>query len=140
MTLFWMACREPPWGPARNTIRGIAVPRIKSAKLLNEKFERPEGFTLDGFFGAGFGLIPGGEPEKIRICFTDWAAAYVQEHEWHPTQKITAKRDGSSELTMECALNGQLVSWVLSFGSCARVLGPEALQLAVSEEARTMIS
>src|SRR5690606_36624684 len=32
MTLFWMACREPPWGPARNTIRGIAVPHIKSAK------------------------------------------------------------------------------------------------------------
>lgn len=127
-------------GDGRDFFTEFAVPRIKSAALLDEKFERPEGFTLDGFFGAGFGLIPGGEPETIRIRFTDWAAAYVQEHEWHPTQKIATKRDGSAELTMECAVNGQLVSWVLSFGSCARVLGPEGLQLAVSEEARTMIS
>ncbi len=121
-------------GEGRDFFTEFAVPRIKRAALLEQIFERPEGFTLDGFFGAGFGLIPGGEPEDIRIRFTDWAATYVQEHEWHPTQKIVVNKDGSADLSMRCAVNGQLVSWVLSFGGCARVEGPETLREGVSSE------
>jgi len=59
----------------------------------------------------------------------------VAEKVWHPSQKLTRKRDGSVVLQLVLADLDEVASWVLSFGPSALVLGPPALRQQVAEAA-----
>ncbi len=54
---------------------------------------------------------------------------------WHPSQKLTRKKDGSVVLQLVLADLDEVASWVLSFGPNAMALGPPALRQQVAEAA-----
>lgn len=114
-------------------VRTFAVDRIRRAEPTSRRFQVPSSFDFDAYIGGSFGVIA--EPATtVRILFEPGWATYVEEHTWHPSQSLERRRDGRLELRMEVGGTAELRSWVLSFGSGAEVLEPEALRRQVVSE------
>ncbi len=119
----------------RRDIRMFALDRIKHLELTDESFEIPEGFNLQDFMKASFGVFHG-EPMTIRIWFAPEIADYIRERVWHQTQKIVSGPDGSIVFEAEVAGTEEIKFWVMRWGAGAVVLSPEALREEIREEAR----
>lgn len=119
-------------------VRTFAVDRIRSAALGDETFSVPDSFDFDAYTASSFGVVA--EPAtQVRIRFERRSALQVEERQWHPSQKIERLPGGAIELTLEVGGLTELESWVLSFGSGARVLEPEALRTRVERELATAL-
>ena len=64
----------------------------------------------------------------IRILLDPVAAPLTGERKWHPSQKMTFRKDGSAELTLKVGIAPDLEAWILSWGPRAKVLEPLALR------------
>ena len=116
----------------RNAVRTFALARITRLKNLKRRFERPKDFSLDTMLSESFSAFESTNPQLVRILFDPVAAALVSERKWHPSQKLTPRRDGSAELTMKVGLAPDLESWILGWGPRAEVLAPAALRRSVA--------
>ncbi len=94
--------------------------RINELNVLEESFEFPKDFSLDQYLQTAFRVMTGA-PEVVRVWFRASAAQVVKERIWHPTQEIREQKDGSLVLTLEVPINYEVISWVLGFGSAAKV-------------------
>ena len=114
-------------------IRTFAVDRIRGLETTGEAFTIPASFDFDAYTASSFGVVA--EPAAaVRIRFERSWATHVEEHSWHPSQKLARQGDGSLELRMEVGGTTELRNWVLSFGSGAEVLEPESLRAEVALE------
>jgi predicted DNA-binding transcriptional regulator YafY len=116
-------------------IRTFAVERIREIAETEERFRRDAGFDFEAYVADSFGVIS--EPATVvRILFDRRWAGYVEEHRWHPSQKRLRRPGGRVELQMEVGGTAELRTWILSFGSGAEVIEPEALREEVMRELR----
>jgi predicted DNA-binding transcriptional regulator YafY len=121
-------------------VKTFAVERIAEITRNHRgKFELPAAWNPEGFLQHAFG-ISSGRPEHVRVAFSPTVRTIVRERRWHDTQSLRRLPDGWMELTMQVAVTAELVSWVLSFGRDARVLGPEALRDQIISHAAGMVS
>ena len=75
-----------------------------------------------------------GSPELIEIEIDARGADYVKEREWHRSQEIVERADGSLLLRL-CVCNDlPLRSWIHSLGPMARVVSPLGLVQQIVEE------
>jgi predicted DNA-binding transcriptional regulator YafY len=122
----------------RNDFRIFLVGRIEKWKVLPEKFEREEAFSASEWIGRAFQLYGGGEVEDVSIWFSPQKAQFIRERQWHTSQRIEEKQDGSLVLHMKTAGMVEVKNWVLQFGSEAEVLAPESLRQECMEEIEKM--
>ena len=109
----------------------FAVERIVSVEVLEDRFNLPEELKLDQMYENLFGLVD--EPaQTVRIQFAPDVAYLVKERRWHPSQKNEIQKDGSVIATFTAGGMEELASWILSWGSAARVLEPQVLVEAVT--------
>jgi len=114
-------------------IRTFAVDRIRGVKTTEDSFSVPASFDFDTYTAASFGVVA--EPAvAVRIRFDRSWAIHVEEHSWHPSQKLERRRDGSVDLLMRVGGTTELRNWVLSFGAGAEVLEPESLRAEVATQ------
>jgi len=106
----------------RQTIRTFSLARMRTAKKLKERFDRPEGFDFRRLSGSQFGMHWGKDDIEVRIRFDRSAAAYIRERIWHPSQTIADHPDGSLVLSMTVNHLLELKRWILSWGEAAQVL------------------
>lgn len=118
--------------PEYGEVRTFAVPRIQQLSLLEERFT-PTGDLPDEAFPHSLG-VHSGPPEDVQIAFDASVAPYVRARTWHASQHIEAQSDGSVVLSLRVSLDRALRSWVLSFGSSARVLQPASLVGDIAQE------
>ncbi|MDH3520293.1 MAG: WYL domain-containing protein [Myxococcales bacterium] len=119
-------------------IRTFAVERIRALEATQRRFEPDPDFDFDRYIGASFGVIA--EPAtRVRILFERRWTHYVAERTWHESQRLTRRADGRLELAMEVGGSAELRTWVLSFGSGARVLEPATLRDEVVAELRASL-
>jgi predicted DNA-binding transcriptional regulator YafY len=52
----------------------------------------------------------------------------------HPSQKIKKLKDGSLELAFEVAGTKEIKTWILGFGSLAKVLEPASLVKEIKDD------
>jgi predicted DNA-binding transcriptional regulator YafY len=114
-------------------IRTFAVDRIQSATATARRFEPDPSFDFEAIMAASFGVIAE-KPVQVRIRFERRWAGYVEERVWHASQELTRLGDGRVELTMQVGGTADLRTWILSFGSGAEVIEPEALRKEVVAE------
>lgn len=123
--------------PAYGETRQFAVERIKSLRMTDDHFEAQ--LSLDASqLADSLGVNLGGKPEVVTIEFLPDAAPYVNEREYHPSQTLEARADGSVVLKMKVVVDFALSAWVLSFGRNARVAGPPRLVRAIHEQIEDM--
>jgi predicted DNA-binding transcriptional regulator YafY len=111
----------------RKSIRTFAVSRITHARILDETFTMPAGMNKKKMFGDQFGIVWKDRSYTVRIRFSPEVAPYIRERQWHPTQAIKDRRDGS--LVIEFVTNhlNEVKDWVLSWGPGATALAPATL-------------
>lgn len=120
----------------RNDFRLFLIGRIQQMKLLKEKFERDESFSIEDWIDSGFQLYAGGDTEEVAIWFSVNKAQFIRERRWHPSQTIEEKPDGSLVLHLKTGGLVEVRNWVLPFGDDAEVLQPISLREDITEEIR----
>ncbi|RBP38122.1 putative DNA-binding transcriptional regulator YafY [Roseimicrobium gellanilyticum] len=90
---------------ARRAERTFALPRMRHLTLLKTRFAPPADFDAAKHLAGGFGVwsyeLEGRKQEMVRLLFTGYAARVVAERQWHPSQEIVAKKDGSIEFRLQ---------------------------------------
>jgi predicted DNA-binding transcriptional regulator YafY len=119
--------------PVYGQMRTFAVQRIKTLTVTGDTFN-PVQEVSSAPYGNSLGMYTGGTPEQVEIEFAPRLAPYIEEREWHESQTIVQRADGSIVLKMKIAIDLPLRSWVLGFGHQARVLKPSALAETILEE------
>jgi len=111
----------------RKAMRTFNIQRIKAMHICPEHFTFPENFSIEEYIESSFGVFKG-EKEQVKILFSPDVSRWIKEKEWHPSQKIEEREDGSLVLSMEVEGFEEISSWVLSFGEKAVILEPEELR------------
>ncbi len=125
----WVASGRP-YLVARCTETGLwkhfHLARIRTAKVLDEPFDRDGSFELTEYVTRGFGAFHG--PVHDVVIDLDSEVAHVaRESEYHPSQRVEPLADGGARLTMRTAGLPPLAAWVAGFGGKARATEPAAL-------------
>jgi proteasome accessory factor B len=111
--------------PAYKDIRTFAVDRITSVSLEKQTFVPKEG-AGDEVFANSLGVNTG-PAAQVDIEFEPRVAPYVRARVWHASQQLREGPGGALVLSMNVCHDWALRSWILSWGSFARVLAPAAL-------------
>lgn len=119
------------WVPEYAQMRTFALERIETLAMDDERFE-PRPLHADPFTNS-LGAYTGAA-EPVAIEFNADAAAYVTGREWHRSQEIEERPDGSILLRLEVSIDLPLRSWILSFGAAARVVLPHKLASEIAEQ------
>lgn len=128
------------WSEYAQDVRHFKVDRIEALQLLHKKFQIPDSFSVQAWLEGSFGLFsPENRSYRIEIEFHGTAAETVRESRWHPNQRFTTKPDGRTIMSLNLRSLHEIKSWVLSFGSQARVLKPGLLVRMVREELQSTV-
>ena len=119
-------------------VRLFAVDRIRSMTVTNHAYQMPLGFDVEQYVQDAL-VIMRGAPITVELLFTKPTAAWVKDRIWHPSQQLTPLKDGRLKMSLRVADTRELIGWILSFGSGARVVEPAALKVKVREEARKIL-
>lgn len=116
---------------ARDDIRTFVLGRIQDVPIVGRKFKRDKDFSLQDRLLGAFGVFSGTGDFKVRIQFDPYAAQLIRERSWHPSQKSKELEDGSLVLSLKLDSLEEIESWILRWGSHAKVLGPSELKRRV---------
>ena len=116
---------------------------MSRVRVLKARFERPADFDGVAYLGRSFGIwnVAGDDAmHVVRLELKNYAARLAQERRWHPTQEVTPIDDLGNrvEIRFEVGRLEEVMRWVLSFGSQAKVLAPPELVKMVRKELREM--
>ncbi len=130
------------FAPHHGEVRHYKVDRISAADVQPLKFPKPTEFDLAAHLAGSFGIYRGSANAHItvRVRFLAEAARYIQEKQWHASQKLAPQRDGSVIAEFQLTATEEIKAWVLSFGAKAEVLEPMALRVEVADELRQTLN
>ncbi|HXK29725.1 MAG TPA: WYL domain-containing protein [Candidatus Binatia bacterium] len=117
----------------RKNIRTFMVDRMQKIKLTEESFPAPLGFSLENYLRHSFGMFRE-DLIRVKVRFHKSITRYLLERRWHPSQKIKKLKDGSLELAFEVAGIKEIKTWILGFGSLAKVLEPASLVKEIKDD------
>jgi predicted DNA-binding transcriptional regulator YafY len=119
------------WVPEYGELRTFAMERIETLAVEDERFE-PHPVPTEPF-SRSLGAFTG-PAEAVAVEFAPQAAPYVRSREWHRSQEIEDRGDGSIVLRLDVSIDPPLRRWILGFGSLARVLAPASLAQEILNE------
>ena len=111
--------------PEYKAVRTFAVDRIASVSLDKQTFT-PRPGASDDVFANSLGVNTG-PAERVEIAFDAKIAPYVRARVWHASQETREREDGTLVMTLRVCHDWALRSWILSWGSFARVVSPATL-------------
>jgi predicted DNA-binding transcriptional regulator YafY len=117
----------------RKDIRSFVVDRIQKIKQTEESFPAPLGFSLDKYLRPSFGMFTE-DLVRVKVRFHTSLTRYLLERRWHPSQQNNKLKDGSLELTFEVAGTKEIKTWILGFGSLAKVREPASLVKEIRDD------
>ncbi|MEW6365724.1 MAG: WYL domain-containing protein [Acidobacteriota bacterium] len=129
----------------RGSVLTFHVGRVRAAAETGDGFLRPAGFSADAYLADAFGVfrdprIGSGAGDtvtrEVLLKFDAFAARFVREHEWHESQSIAERPDGSIELRMRVTGMVEVERFVLAWGEHAEVLHPADLRTRVASRLR----
>lgn len=80
-----------------------------------------------------FGLIEEA-PQEIQLQVSADVAHFFRGSQWHSSQQIAPKKDGSLLVTFKAGGVQEIAWWVLSWGKEVKVLGPPELVELIKEQ------
>jgi predicted DNA-binding transcriptional regulator YafY len=110
----------------RKDIRTFVVDRMQKIRLTEETFALPVRFSLESYLRHSFGMFTE-ELVRVKVRFHKSITHYLLERRWHPSGKNKKLKDGSLELTFEVAGTKEIKTWIMGFGSLAKILEPGSL-------------
>lgn len=128
------------WDRLRDRKRRFMLGRIREWSLMADRFQfRPE-IDRQRQSGGAYLADYGDEREEIVLKFDEYQARWIRERQWHPSQSLELRPDGSLIMRLVASAEGDLLRWVLGYGHHVEVLAPAWLRERVIDEARRMLS
>jgi predicted DNA-binding transcriptional regulator YafY len=122
----------------RQAMRDFRIDRIRELKILDESFERDPSFDARAYLNQRFQNEGGDRTYAVAIWFDAPSAPFIRERQWHPTQAIEERGNGSLILRMTVEGLNDIKRWVLGYGKGAIALEPPELVKLLREETETM--
>lgn len=122
----------------RGEIRKFVPGRMRDARLTDETFARPSDFDPKQHFNASFGVMTGAGDYEVVIELDPWLADVLRGRRWHRSQVWTDLPGGGCHLQLRLSCLEEIEQWVLSWGTRATVLRPQALAERVAQTAREL--
>lgn len=127
----------------RKDIRTFALSRILALTSVDserdvEKFEIPDGFSIDAYLNESFELNRENRDYRIELKFTPYQAQWIRERTWHTSQTLRELPDGSLILSFTVRGLGDVKRWTLKYGAEVEVLAPKELRDAVADEVKKL--
>ena len=119
-------------------VRQLALHRMLSATVLDDRARRPEGFDVDKEVERSQGMGGSGEPIRLVAKFWRFAGSHLMETRLSTDQIVGDEDEYHFRLTATVNDTAQLRWWLLSFGSKVEVLEPEGLRKEMAENAYWM--
>ncbi len=117
----------------RKDIRTFVVDRMQKINMTDETFPAPLGFSLESYLRHSFGMFRE-DLVRVKVRFHKSMTRYLLERRWHPSQKNKKLKDGSLELAFEVAGTKEIKTWIMGFGSLAKVLEPASLVNEIKDD------
>lgn len=117
----------------RKGVRTFLVDRMQKIRLTEENFEVPVDFSLEKYLRHSFGMFTE-ELVRVKVRFHKSLTRVLLERRWHPSQKNKKLKDGSLELAFEVAGTKEIKTWIMGFGSLAKVLEPASLVKEIKDD------
>jgi proteasome accessory factor B len=124
---------------AREDVRTFVPVRISRVRTTGQTFEKPRKFSLEKRLRDSFGVHSAEGHFDVTIRFNEYAADFIREKRWHPSQKIREMGGGGLELAMKLSSLGEVQRWVLGWGSNAAVISPAELKQLVRQAAEGIL-
>ncbi len=117
----------------------LRVSRIlHPVERLSRKFIMPSQDRIEKALARVFGTHYTDYEYSITIWFSPDVARVIQDTIRHPSQSIHVNPDGSIHYTIRVCGYREVVSWVLSYGSKARIIAPQWIAEEVAQEIEQM--
>ncbi len=123
----------------RRDIRTFVPARIQSAQPTGQTFTRPAKFSVEKILRDSFGVVSGTGEHRVIIQFNAYAADYIREKRWHPSQELRELKDGGVELRLKLSSLGEIQRWILGWGGSATVVEPAELVASVRDAAERIL-
>ncbi|MBI3881622.1 MAG: WYL domain-containing protein [Verrucomicrobia bacterium] len=120
----------------RRDVRTFVPARIQSVKETGKTFSPPAKFSVEQRLRDSFGVHSGKGEHRVVVRFSCYAADYVREKRWHPSQKLRELRGRDVELRLKLSSLVEIKRWILSWGGEAKVIAPRELAEEVRLAAR----
>lgn len=132
---WYLAARKRPGGEMRQ----YKIARIKRIEPTSVTFEMPRGWNLDKYLANAWETINTDRaPVRVVVDLSPKVAGNMLETTWHETQETKPLADGWVRFSARVAGIDEVIWWVLSIGSHARVVEPKELRDRVHDEIRRM--
>ena len=125
-------------------VRSYRVSRVRNAAVLDESFERPDGFDLAEFWSTSttaFEAASSHVEVRVRV-----AQGFIADLPWHVGEYVrplieSARpgRDGSIRIDLRFVSLGEARVVLLGMGVDVEVLRPVSLRRAIADAARTVL-
>jgi predicted DNA-binding transcriptional regulator YafY len=116
-------------------LRQIALHRIKNAEEAEDKYLPFEGFDLDKYIKSNeFGVLKSDKKLKLKLKFTEGAAAHLWETPFNDSQALKILPDGYCMFTADADDTKELRWWILGFGVGVEVVSPAGLRREIFAE------
>ena len=116
----------------------LAMHRITSADILDERVRRPKDFDVDRYIAKGALGFGDGKSVKLEAIFYEPAAEHLYETPLSGDQDITPVDDTHVRVTATVANTPQLEWWLMGFGDAVEVVKPVLLREGVREMVQNM--
>lgn len=137
---YHVACVDNHWylfafDVRRDAMRTFALTRLRAPEVTQEHFAVPKKFNLNEYLKGSFSVYKGGDDYEVVIDFDSWAADLIRGRRWHSSQELMELPSRQIRLRMRLNSIEEAERWVLSWGTHATVVRPQALAERLSRTA-----
>jgi predicted DNA-binding transcriptional regulator YafY len=123
----------------RESERMFSFSRVKNPELTKKRFSIPEGFKPDEYFDKAMGVFASARiPYTVELLINNEVGTYALERQWHDTQKVEQREDGSVYVKFTTTQMPEVLRWVLGQGHTVKALAPPELIEMVKGETEKM--
>jgi predicted DNA-binding transcriptional regulator YafY len=119
-------------------VRHFKVDRIEEVDVSAFPFQPQPDFDLSKHLASSFGVFHGDGDTRVTVRFSPEVARYVEESNWHTSQKLKRQKDGSLLAEFRLSTTAEIKQWILSFGRHAEAIAPPELREELRNEAASM--
>ena len=120
-----------------NALRLFSLDRIGAPDVLDEPAPALPKEKLTAFTSSSFGIFGGTPKDTAHLKFTEHAAQWVADEQWHPDQ-ISERQEDGFHLKVPYADSRELVMDILKYGPDVEVIAPVELREEVADKIRLM--
>ncbi len=120
-------------------LKTFSLDRIRDIDISKTAYRDHYDYDVKHLFKHSFGIIQGdGEPQKIRLAFSDEQANYIRSFPLHHSQVIFHEEQGVV-IELKMVITHDLVMELMKYGPEVKVLEPEHLKQEIRHLAKLVV-